>query len=346
MSLDSLKITDSQKYLTLGWFHLPIEPEENFSAIRILVDILLVTSVVPNIILLWVIWKNPDKKPRSDKDFLLANLSIVNSCAALFVLVGMIESRTKLSNTITYKVQAILVSIILPKYYSCVFLLTLTQYAVIVKPLKFKLIDPRNVKTTKAFLLILWIVTSAVLIITPIFYEDFHEYIKVMVMVIVCLSWITTLWITYMYIRIIHKLWKRRKDLKEKFNLSKTRQGTIAIRQNNRLAKVLLFFIVTLVLFSLPSNTAYLFFLYCSQCSQRTLVKACLYTLPLFLTLPSIHPIHWLVGTPSYYKELKKQAKKILVLVLCRRKENQEIGRQYTFCTTNNAFVVKATAEQ
>ena len=320
MSLDSLNITNSQKYFVLGWFLLPTEPQDNITVIEILGEILKIASLVPNIILLWVIWKNPGKKPRSNKDLLLANLSIVNIFVALFGLVITIENRTKLYHVITYKVQAIVLSILLPKYYSCVFLLTLTQYALIVKPLKFKLVDPRNVKTTKAFLLILWIVTSAVLIITPIFYEDFHEYIKVMVMVIVCLSWITTLWITYMYLRILHKLWKRRNDLKNMFNLSETRQGTIAIRQNNRLAKVLLFFIVTLVLFSLPSNTAYLFFLYCSQCSQRALVKACLYTLPLFLALITIHPIYWLSGTPSYYKELKKQAKK--VLVFCCRKEN------------------------
>jgi hypothetical protein len=320
MSSESLNFTDSQ-YFVLGWFRFPVEQEDNITVIEILGEIFKITPILPNIMLLWAIWKYQDKKPRSDKDLLLANLAIVNILTALFGVAILIEQSTGISNVITYKVQAIVLSILLPKYYSCMFLLTLTQYVLIVKPLKFKLIDPRKIKTTKIFLVLHWIVVTAVLIITPIFYGDFDKYIKVMVMIIVCFSWKITLWMGYMYTRILHRLWKRNNDLQKKFNASETRQGTIALRQNNRLARALLFFIVTLVLFSLPSNTAYLFFLYCPQCSQRVIVKVCLYTLPLVLALITVHPIHWIIATPSYYKELKRQAVKIFVF--CRPKETE-----------------------
>jgi hypothetical protein len=321
MSSDLGNVANSSRYFSLAWFRFPIEPEENIKVIEVLFDIILGMSLVSNIILFWMIWKNPDKKPRSSKDLLLANLSIVNVLSTLFGVVARIDNHVRSSSlsrmTLTHKAGAIMLSIILPKYYPSVFLLTLTQYGMIVKPLKFKSMDPQKVKTTMIFLGIHWVLTTAVLIIIPIVYEDFDKYLKVMVTVIVCLSWVIIAFIAYMFIRILHTLWKRHNNLKKRFNVSATQQGTVAIRQNTRLARVLFVFIATLVLCSLPSNTTYLFILHCSQCDQRVLVKACLYTLPLFLALQVIHPIYWLIATPTYYKELKRQARKLLVFCRC-----------------------------
>ena len=282
--------------------------------LEVLTHILLVMSVILNIILLWMIWKNPDNKQRMNTNFLLTNLGVVNIVSTALALVQLL---TKFH----CKVGVIILSIILPKYYPSVFFLTLYQYAIIVVPLKFKSLDPHKIKTTKIFLSIHWIVTTVVLIITPIFYHDFEKYVKVIVMVIVCMSWIATAGISYMYVRILHTLWKRQNDLKHKFNASHTQQGIIVIHQNKRLAKKLFLFIVTLVLFSLPSNTAYVFILYCPKCNQRILAKICLYTLPLFTALPVLHPVYWLIVTPSYYKELKRQARKVAVFIDCS-KEN------------------------
>ena len=318
MSSDLGNVSNSSRYFSFAWFRFPIEPEENIKVIEVLFDIILGMSLVSNIILFWMIRKNPDKKPRSTKDLLLANLSIVNILATLFGVVASIDNHVRPSKTTwTYKAGAIMLSIILPKYYPSVFMLTLTQYGMIVKPFKFKSMDPQKVKTTMIFLGINWVLTTAVLIIIPIVYEDFDKYLKVMVTVIVCLSWVIIAFIAYMFIRILHTLWKRHNDLKKRFNVSATQQGTVAIRQNTRLARVLFVFIATLVLCSLPSNTTYLFILHCSQCDQRVLVKACLYTLPLFLALQVIHPIYWLIATPTYYKELKRQARKLSVFCRC-----------------------------
>ncbi len=320
MSSDLVNTSNSLRYFSFIWFRFPIEPEENITVIEVLDDILLVTTFLLNIILLWMIWKNPDKKPRNHRALLLANLSVINVFAALFGFVLMVEHRTELFNTTwSYKAGAIMFSLLLPKYYPSMFFLTLIQYAMIVKPLKFRSIDPSKVKTTKTFLVIQWVVTTVVLIITPICYENFDKYLKGLVMVSVCLSWIVTAGIAWMYIRILQTLWKRQNDFKRRFNVSETEQGAVALRQNRRLARVLFFFIVTLVLFSLPSNTAYLFILYCPQCNQRALVKACLYSLPLFIALPTIHSVHWLIGTPSYCKELKRLARKILVFCRCAK---------------------------
>jgi hypothetical protein len=318
MSSDLGNVANSSRYFSLAWFRFPIEPEENIKVIEVLFDIILGMSLVSNIILFWMIQKNPDKKPRSSKDLLLANLSIVNFLSTLFGVVASIDNHVRPSKaTWTYKAGAIMLSIILPKYCPSVFMLTLTHYGMIVKPFKFKSMDPQKVKTTMIFLGINWVLTTAVLIIIPIVYEDFDKYLKVMVTVIVCLSWVTIAFIAYMFIRILHTLWKRHNDLKKRFNVSATQQGTVAIRQNTHLARVLFVFIATLVLCSLPSNTTYLFILHCSQCDQRVLVKACLYTLPLFLALQVIHPIYWLIATPTYYKELKRQARKLLVFCRC-----------------------------
>ena len=300
----------------MAWFRLPIEPGETIPAVEVLNDILIITGIILNIVLLWMIWKNPEKKPRNNKALLLANLCIVNLVVTIFGSICSIETKLESARICTYKSGAILTSLVLPKYYPSVFLLTLTQYALIVKPLKFQTMDPRKNTTTIAFICINWLVVAAVMIITPNFVHDFDEYLKAMVLLLVCLCWIITVAIAYMYMRTLYTLWKRSDILQEKLNVSGTEQGSVIISQNIRLAKTMFFFIVSVVIFTLISNTAYLFLLYCSECDQHALVKVCLYTMPLFMATPAvILPINWIIGTPQYWKELKKRVRK---LAFCR----------------------------
>ena len=313
---DSLNTSNPTLYFAAAWFRFPVEPEENIEVIKVLLDILLITALLLNFILLWIIWKT-EKKPLSSMTMLLVDLCIVNILAVIFAIVNTIRKHRNAFSGTSYKVEAIMLSILLPKYYPSIFLLTLIRYAMIVKPLKFKLIDPRKVKTTKIFVGFHWVATTVVLIITPIVYEDFDKYVKVMVMIIMCCSWTFTAVMAYMCIRILHTLWKRQNNLRSRFNVTQTLQGSIALHQNKRLAKVLFMFIVTLVILSLPSNTAYLFILYCQQCNQRVLVKFCLYTFPMFIGVPAWHALHWLIATPLYYIELKRQANKLVVFFSC-----------------------------
>lgn len=299
-----------------AWFRFPVGPEENIEVVKVLLGILLITALLLNFILLWIMWKT-EKKPLSNMTMLLVDLAIVNILAVTFGIVNTIRNHRETLTGTSYKVEAIMLSIIIPKYYPSIFLVTLMRYAMIVKPLKFKLLDPRKVKTTKIFVGFHWVATTVVLIITPIVYDDFDKYVKVMVMIIMCCSWILTAGMAYMCIHILHTLWKRQNDLKSRFNATQTLQGRIALHQNKRLAKVLFTFIVILIIFSLPSNTAYLFILYCPQCNQRVLVKFCLYTLPTFMGLPAWHALHWLIATPLYYKELKRQAYNLVVFFSC-----------------------------
>lgn len=327
MSQNSTNISGFQEYFAKAWFLLPIEPDENTLFIKVSDDILIITGIILNIVLLWMIWKNPDKKPRNCRALLLANLSIVNLFATIFGLICSIEDKIKSYRICTFKAGAIATSLVLPKYYPSVFILTLTQYALIVKPLEFNSIDLQNVRTTKIAICVHWIVVATVMIIIPIFIEDFNKYLKVMVMLLVCLSWISTTAVTYMYIRTLYTLWKRNDNLRKRFNASTTEQGILIISQNIRLARTMLFFIVTLVLFTLISNTAYMFLLYCPECDQRVLVKVCLYTIPMFLAVPAMLPIHWIIGTPQYWNEVKRQIRKLLVFCRCVGDNRNETER-------------------
>lgn len=308
--------SDPTKYFAAGWFFFPVEPEERIDVIKVLLSTLMIMALLLNSMLLWIMWK-AEKKPLSHMTLLLVSLSIVNIAAAAFAMVFKIKNHNRTPTTTSYKVEAIMLSMLLLKYYPYMSLLTLIRYAMIVTPLKFKLLDPRKIKTTKIFLVFHWIATTVVLIITPIIYDDFDGYMKLMIVIIMCCSWICTAGMAYMSIHILHTLWKRQNDLKKRFNATQTQQGNIALYQNKRLAKVLFAFIVILVIFSLPSNTAYLFIQYCSQCNQRVLAKICLYTLPMFVALPAWHAVYWLIATPLYYKELKRQAYKMVVFFSC-----------------------------
>ncbi|XP_028401771.1 uncharacterized protein LOC114524787 [Dendronephthya gigantea] len=317
MSLNSTNISGFQGYFALSWFLLPIKPEENTQVILVLKDILIITGIILNIVLLWMIWRNPGKKPRNSRALLLANLSIVNLIATIFGLICSIEDKIKSYRICTFKAGAIAISLVLPKYYPSVLLLTLIQYALIVKPLEFKTIDPRKIRTTKIFICIHWIVVTTVMIILPILTDDFNKYLKVIVMLLVLLSWISTTAIAYMCVRTLYTLWKRNDNLRKRFNASATQQGLVVIGQNMRLARTTFFFIVTLFFFTLISNTAYMFLLYCPECDKRVLVKVCFYTIPMFLAVPAMLPINWLIGTPQYWNEVKKQIRKLLVYFGC-----------------------------
>ena len=312
------------EYFEIGWFRFPPDPNNNYEVVKIVNEILVVFTFLPNPLLLWMIAKNPGRKPRSNTAILMANLCVVNLIAAGVALMDIIDYRSG-SNVLSHKVKTIILSIILPMYYPCMVLSTLIYYAIIVKPIHFKNLDPRKVRTVKVSILCLWLLTTAIFLITPFFVQDFEFYVKVMMTCVTCGSWIVTVFIAYLYIRILHTLFKRNRDLKNKFQASTTRQGMIVIRQNVRLAKLLLCFIISLVISTLPLLTLYLFILYSPESVSQGLARLCLYTTPLFLIVPASYAVHWLLGIPQYYRELKRLLRGLFMPCRSSRRVKREI---------------------
>ena len=318
MQLNTSNSSGEQSHLELAWFRLPIDSElrDHFDALIHKIYVLIVIGFINNLILLLLILKRPDKKPLTSRALHLANYCIVNVIATLLGSICVLSRYTE-QNLCSFKFEAIIFSIVLPWYYPGGFLLTLTQYTIIVKPFKSITIDPRKVKTTVLLLLIHWFADCLILVMVPNLVEDFLLYLKVMVMIIVSMSWIFTAGITFMGIRMVQELYKRNKVLHNTFNLSQTQQHTVT-KQNTRLVKIILFYFLTIVIFSMPTNTAYLVILYCSECNHHLLARVCLYTMPAFLAIPVIHPIYWVVATPQYYMEFKRLIHKVF-LSFCRR---------------------------
>ena len=148
------------------------------------------------------------------------------------------------------------------------------------------------------------------------FVEDFAEYMKITMTVLVSFCWLVTLIILAMYIQILTTLYRRKRDLKRHFNLSSSKQGSLVIKQNTKLAKVLFVYIAIIVTFTLPLYTSLILVMYCSQCNQRTAMKFSLYMIPISISMPVFHAVHWMIFFPQYYNEIKNMARR--VLVVCR----------------------------
>ena len=305
-------------FVYIGLFRFPFNPDENYKLIDDSQGIAHVVSLLVNLVLLGIIIKNPGSKKRTASSILLISLCILNLIVSTIGVVHFTDSSLRPDSTrlITNKMIAFLMSIMLPKYYSNTFLLALINYGLIVKPLRFKTLAPEKPRTMVLIILLLWLVSSVAFAIPPLLVEDFENYAETAVTVLVSLCWFITLVIVVIYVKILVALRRRELSLERQFNASSSNQGKLVLKQNKKLAKVLYLFITLMVLFTLPLYTSYLVLLYCFRCRQRAFVKFSLYLTPVFMALPLFFPLHWLFGTPQYYKEFKRLIRR--VLVFCR----------------------------
>ena len=305
-------------FFYMGLFRFPFDPDENYKSIDDFQSIVHVISLLVNLVFLGMIIKNPGSKKRTNSSILLLSICILNLIVNAVGVVNFIDSSLRPDSTsiITNKMFAFLMSVMVPKYYSNTFLLALINYGLIVKPLQFKALAPEKPRTMVLITLLLWLVTGSAFVIAPLFVGDFEKYAETAVTVLVSLCWFITLVIVVMYVRILVALRRRELSLKRQFNASSSNQGKLVLKQNKNLAKVLCLFIILVVLFTLPLYTSYLVLLYCLRCRQRAFVKFSLYLTPVFMSLPLFFALHWLFGTPRYYKEFKRLIRR--VLVFCR----------------------------
>lgn len=312
-----------QEFYVTGWFRFPIEDGINYEVIEILHDTFIVLSFLLNPVLLCMIIKNPGSSTRSNFSILLASLCLVNILASSFGVVQLLDTLIRPNDTriISYEIMTRVMSIILPKYYTSTFLLALNNYGMIVRPLRFKIFAPKPGKMI-LITLSLWFGIGVVFVVPPYLVKDFNNYVNIMMTIVVVLCWLIVVVIMGMYIKILKTLRHRKFALQRTFNMNSSKQGLVVIKQNSRLARVLLFYIVIMVLSTLPLFTSLILVMHCPQCNQTANAKFCLYMIPVSMTMPIVHAFHWLVSTPQYYKELKRLTKQLLVF--CRLINNPE----------------------
>ena len=284
--------------LTIGWFRFPIDIDMNFEVVEILHHILVVLSFLTNPILLYIIIKTSTGK---NSGLLLAIICLTNIFVTGFGFIKIISG-----SLINDDIMSRVMSISLPMYYLATFLLALNNYGLIVIPLKFKTLSPKP-KTLVGILGLVWVTVTLVLVIGPslVNFDD-----TMILTAVVAFCWSATIIIAIMYAKILLTLYRRKVTLRRTLNVSGSRQGVVVIKQNTRLAKVLLFYILVLIVLTLPLYTSIMLEMRCSQCDKRTLVMFSVYSLPATMTLPVIHVFHWLLFTPLYYIEVKRLVKK------------------------------------
>ena len=311
MTVDPKNITaSSPDYFSIGWFRYPVGIEENYKVVSDIYDSLNVVSLFLNPVLLAVIIKNPGSTTQTNSSVSLAAYCLLNIAVSCFGVLNFF------GDFVSYKLMATVLSMFIPMYFIIMFLLALNTFGVIVKPLAYKTLAPTRPRTVALFLFLTALLLVATFSVAASCVEDFAEYVKITMTILVSFCWIATLTILAMYIQILTTLFRRKRDLKRRFNLSSTNQGLLVIKQNTKLARVLFAYIAIMVTLTLPFSTSLILVMYCSQCNLRTAMKFSLYMIPIAMTMPVLHALHWIIFTPQYYKEIKRLARR--GLVFCR----------------------------
>ena len=178
---------------------------------------------------------------------------------------------------------------------------SLNHYGLIVTPLKFQILSPKP-KTMVGILGIVWI-TMTLGLVAPSLASDFDLYVKVTITTVVALCWLASMYYycyNHVYTRILLTLYQRKLTLHRTLNMSRSKQGLVVIKQNTKLAKVLSFYTLVLVVLTLPLYTSVILALHCSKCDTPVMTKFTLYCLPPGTSVPIIHVFHWLLATPQY----------------------------------------------
>ena len=319
MSVNFTGNTSIPGVFTIGWFRFPKSADNNNEVVVIFYDIFVVLSLLTDPFLLYVIVKTYNGSSGKNSSILLAFICLTNIFVTVVGTIKLIGSAD-----VDYGIIARVKSIFLPMYYITTFCLALNNYALIVTPLKFQTLSPKP-KTIVGCLEFVWVILALVFVLTPALVSDFDQYARVMLITVVGLCWLESIVVLVMYTRILFALYERKITLRKTLNMSRSKQGLVVIKQNSRLARVLFLYIIVLVLFTLPLFTTVILEPYCqSKCNRSLLLRFSLYTIPLGMSMPVVHVIHWLFFKPLYFKEVKRLLRKLVAFF--GMKERHEIA--------------------
>jgi hypothetical protein len=302
--------TELVEYFMVGWFKYPKDLDINYDVIELLYNIFTILSLPLNLLFLAMIIKNPGSKTRSNMSIILASLSTLNIVTNGLTTINYVSTvyRENGKELISIKVLTCVLAISFTKYFFSMFLLALITYGMIVEPLRYKVLSPKP-RNMLLIIMVLWLASAGMLLFVPLLIDDFAPTIQ---NIVVIFCWLLTFIIMAMYYKIIITLWRRRRDLQRTLNVAASRQGLLVIKQNSKLAVVLFLYILSLVLLSLPIGTSVFLLANCPSCDYEITMKFIIYSLPQAVLISMFFPIHWMLGTAQYCREMKRLALKLL----------------------------------
>lgn len=301
--------TPAKEYYIIGWFSYRRDlADVDYDVLERLVIIFTVTSIPLNVLLLAMILKNPGSKTLTNISIILASMCVIDIIAHCITTVNQIYGATNEAGNrlLPDKMTKRILEISFAKFYISAFLLALITYAVIVKPLQYKTLSPKP-RTMVLITTAAWLIATGLLSTLPLILDD-----RIMQTITVSFCWLTVFVIVIFYAKILNALRRRKKELKETLNAATTKQGLLVVKQNQKLAKVLLIYLLTMALMTLPIGTVLMLYINCTQCDHEITVKVILHLIPISFSLSNIYPVHWLYFTPQYRKEIKRLGSKLL----------------------------------
>ena len=302
-------MTEPVAYFMVGWFRYPKDLNVNYDVLELLFIIFTIASLPLNIIFLAMIIKNPGTKTWTNMSIILASISFLNVAANGLTTINYFSGiyRGDEMELLSNKIVTCVLAITFTKYYFSTFLLALIMYGMIVKPLQYKALSPKP-RNMLLIVLALWLAAAGILSVISFLVDDFAAIIQNIVAIF---CWLCTFIIALMYHTIICTLWRRKRELQRTLNVAASRQGSLVIKQNSKLAAVLFYYILFMILTTLPIGTCMFLLSNCFSCNEKLTRKLVLYTLPQAILISVFFPIHWLFGTAQYYREVKRLGSKL-----------------------------------
>lgn len=274
------------------------------------VTVIGLVSVIANAILLLVIARDPFKQFRTITAILLAFNSAANICTSMTLVLDKL-----LGGLLPPEVTIYSGNCAANLYLIGNLLHTFNIYGSIVTPVRFKLFESKARKIlTPVLILISGTVTTAY-VISPYTLPKgrISSYFKIIVTGLLVQIGLLSVVFVVCYTKILRTLRARKIQLNSTFQInSSTLQGLKIQKQNSKVAKTLLFYVVSFVICLVAGGIMMMLFLYCSSCDPSMLQLGALYsTLSIFLPFV-IHPFLWLLRFNCYRRAMTK------VLCCCR----------------------------
>ena len=269
-----------------------------------------VVSVIANAILLLVIARDPLKQFRTITAILLAFNSAANICTSMIFVLNKLMGRL-----LPQKVTIYSGNCAANLYLIGNLLHTFNIYGTIVAPVRFKLLEPKARKMLIPILTLIWVTITCAYVIPPYTLpkRKVPSYFEITGTSLLVQIGFLSLVFTVCYSKILQTLHARKIQLKSTFQInSSTLQGLKIQKQNSKIAKTLLFYVLSFVISLVAGSIMLMLFLHCSSCDLSMLQLGAIYSV-LTINLPTvIHPFLWLLRFNSYRRAMTK------VLCCCR----------------------------
>ena len=296
--------------LVYGLLQLPKRYELHRDIVVTSVTMIGMVSMIANAILLLVIVRDPLKQFRTITAILIAFNSAANICTSTTLVLHKLLERLLPPEVTIYSANSAVNLYLIGNL-----LHTFNIYGTIVTPVRFKLFEPKARKILIPVLTLIWVTITCAYVIPPYTLpkRKVPSYFEITTTSLLVQIVLLSVVFAVCYTKILRTLHARKIQLKSTFQInSSTLQGLKIQKQNSKIAKTLLFYVLSFVISLVAGSIMLMLFLHCRSCDPSILQLVALYSVLTIYPPFMIHPFLWLFRFSSYRRAMTK------VLCCCR----------------------------